>query len=98
MKHRRNEFCPIHRSLFCCGREQARKERRLRLSVQRIEDPQHPRGYRELRSPAEMRKLLNRKISEQGGRCGICHEPLTDCSEIVPYADIGIKKRRLLLS
>ena len=67
MKHRRNEFCPIHRSLFCCGREQTRKERRLRLGVQRIEAPQHPRGYRELRSPAEMRKLLNRKISEQGG-------------------------------
>src|SRR5664279_5495579 len=65
MKLRRNEYCPIHRSLFCCGREQARKERRLRLGVQRIEDPHHPRGYRELRSPAEMRKLLNRKIVEQ---------------------------------
>ena len=65
MKLRRNEFCPIHRSLFCCGREQAQKERRLRLGVQRIEDPHHPRGYRELRSPAEMRKLLNRKIAEQ---------------------------------
>ena len=84
MKLRRNEFCPIHRSLFCCGREQAQKERRLRLGVQRIEDPHHPRGYREVRSPAEMRKLLNRKISEQGGRCGICHEPFTDCSEIFP--------------
>jgi len=39
MKLRRNEFCPIHRSLSCCGREQARRERRLRLGVQRIEDP-----------------------------------------------------------
>ncbi len=55
MKLRRNEFCPIHRSLFCCGREQARKERRFQLGVQRIEDPHHPRGYRELRSRAEMR-------------------------------------------
>jgi hypothetical protein len=70
MRLRRNEFCPIHRSLFCCGREQARKERRLRLGVQRIEDPHHPRGYRELRSPAEMRKLLNRKIVEQGSKAG----------------------------
>jgi hypothetical protein len=26
--------------------------------VQRIEDPRHARGYRELRSKAEMRKLL----------------------------------------
>ena len=77
MKLRRNEFCPIHRSLFCCGREQARKERRFQLGVQRIEDPHHPRGYRELRSPAEMRKLLNRKIVEQDGKCAICHEQLS---------------------
>jgi hypothetical protein len=73
MKLRRNEFCPIHRSLFCCGREQARKERRFQLGVQRIEDPHHPREYREIRSPAEMRKLLNRKIADQGGKCAICH-------------------------
>ena len=84
MKLRRNEFCPIHRSLFCCGREQARKERRLRLGVQRIEDPHHPRGYRELRSTAEMRKLLNRKIAEQNGKCAICHKEFADYSEIVP--------------
>ena len=61
MKLRRNEYCPIHRSLFRCGREQSKMERRLRLGMQRIEDPHHPRGYRELRSPAEMRKLLNRR-------------------------------------
>ena len=84
MKLRRNEFCPIHRSLFCCGREQARKERRSQLGVQRIEDPHHPRGYREIRSPAEMRKLLNRKIADQGGKCAICHEPFTHYCEIVP--------------
>jgi hypothetical protein len=84
MKLRRNEFCPIHRSLFCCGREQARKERRIRLGVQRIEDPHHPRGYRELRSPAEMRKLLNRKIAEQDGKCAICHKEFVEYSDIVP--------------
>lgn len=77
MKLRRNEPCPIHRSVFCCGREQIRKEHRVRLGVQRIEDPHHPRGYRELRSPAEMRKLLNRKIIEQGRKCAICHEEFT---------------------
>ena len=65
MKLRRNEYCPIHRSMFCCGRQQTQKQRRLRLGVQRIEDPHHPRGYRELRSPAEMRKLLNRKSSSK---------------------------------
>ncbi len=84
MKLRRNEYCPIHRSRVCCGREQSKKERKLWLGVQRIEDPHHPRGYRELRSPAEMRKLLNRKVAEQGGKCGICHEAFTDCCEIVP--------------
>src|SRR5271165_5124842 len=91
MKLRRNEYCPIHRSLFCCGREQARKERRFQHGIQRVEDPHHPRGYRELRSPAEMRKLLNRKITEQDGTCAICHEWFTDYNEIVPYADIGIR-------
>ena len=90
MKLRRNEFCPIHRSLSCCGREQARKERRIRLGVQRIEDPRHPRGYRELRSPAEMRKVLNRKIAEQNGKCAICHQEFTEYRDIVP--DTGTRK------
>ena len=50
MRLRRNEHCPIHRSRFCCGRDQIRKERRLmRLGVQRIENPNHPRGYRRTR-------------------------------------------------
>ena len=93
MKLRRNEYCPIHRSLFCCGREQARKERRFQLGVQRIEDPHHPRGYRELRSRAEMRKLLNRKIVGQEGKCAFCHEEFADCSDVVPYADFGIRHR-----
>ncbi len=84
MKLRRNEYCPIHRSIFCCGREQVRRERRLRLGVQRTEDPHHPRGYRELRSPAEMRKLPNRKVVEQGGKCAICHEEFTDYNDVVP--------------
>jgi hypothetical protein len=48
MRLRKNEVCPIHRSLYCCGRKQTQKERRLRLGAQRIEDPHHPRGYREL--------------------------------------------------
>ena len=85
MRLRRNEYCPIHRSRFCCGRDQIRKERSLmRLGVRRIEDPHHPRGYRELRSPAEMRKLLNRKIVEQDRKCAICHEEFSDYNDIVP--------------
>ena len=36
-------------------------EGRLRLGIQRIEDPNHPGGYREVRSLAEMRRLLKPK-------------------------------------
>src|SRR5215471_12169603 len=70
MKIRRNQLCPIHRSRSCCGREPIRKEKILQVGVRLIEDAHHPRGYRELRSPAEMRKLVNRKIVEQGRICG----------------------------
>jgi len=31
-----------------------------------------------------MRKLLNRKIAEQDGKCAICHQIFTDYNEIVP--------------
>ncbi len=93
MRLRRNEFCPIHKSFSCCGRELMPKPRLIRLGVQRIEDPHHPRGCRELRSPAEMRKLLNRKIVEQNGICPICHEEFTDYNDVVPYADVGIRHR-----
>jgi 5-methylcytosine-specific restriction endonuclease McrA len=84
MRLRGNELCPIHNSASCCGRELMPKPRLIRLGIQRVEDPHHPRGYRELRSPAEMRKLLNRKIVQQGGICAICHEDFTDYNDVVP--------------
>jgi hypothetical protein len=57
---------PIHRSFSSCGREFLSTFKLIRPGVQRV-DPHHSRGYRELRSPAEMRKLLNRKIVQQAG-------------------------------
>ena len=42
MKLRTNEFCPIHRSTSCCGRESLPKLRLIRLGVQRVADPHHP--------------------------------------------------------
>jgi hypothetical protein len=85
MKLRRNHYCPIHRSLSCCGRETIQRATRgSRLGVQRIEDAHHPRGYRELRSKAEMRKLLDRKIVEQNRQCAICEVAFTNYSDIVP--------------
>jgi len=76
--------CPIHKSVSCCGRELLPRPKLIRLGVQRVEDPHHARGYRELRSSAEMRKLMNRKIVEQGGICPICHEEFTDYNDVVP--------------
>ena len=77
----------VHRSLFCCGREAIEKQNKprvIRIGVQRVEDQHHARGFRELRSPAEMRKLLNRKIRQQAGICALCHEEFTDYNDIVP--------------
>ena len=72
MKLRRNQLCPIHRSVFCCGREAISKCKRARqMGIRRIDDPLHPRGYREIRSNAEMRKLLDKKIVTQNGECAI---------------------------
>ncbi len=31
-----------------------------------------------------MRKLLNRKVTEQGGKCAICHKEFAEYSDIVP--------------
>jgi hypothetical protein len=85
MRLRSNQLCPIHRSRSCCGREAVQQERRVRqIGILRIDDPQHPRGYRELRSNEEMRKLLDRKIVAQNGKCGICEEKFTDYTDIVP--------------
>lgn len=73
MRLRRNQFCPIHHSRFCCGRELTPRERRSQqMGVRRIDDPHHPRGYRELRSNAEMRKLMNQKVALQRGKCALC--------------------------
>ena len=85
MRLRRNQLCPIHRSHFCCGREQIPREKcQRRMGIRRIEDPQHPRGYRELRSNGEMRKLLDRKIVSQNGICALCNGQFTNYSDVVP--------------
>jgi hypothetical protein len=85
MRLRRNQLCPLHHSLFCCGRETIPKQKPQRqLGIRRIEDPHHPRGYRELRSIGEMRKLLDRKIAAQHALCALCKERFTEYGDIVP--------------
>lgn len=58
----------------------------VRTGVRRIRDEHadHPDGYRYKLSPAEMRKVLDRKIEEQQGICAVCKEPMTDYSDIMP--------------
>jgi len=57
---------------------------KYRSGVRRVIDRNNPRGYRELRSPAEMKRLLARKVVEQDRKCGICDRPFTDFRDIVP--------------
>lgn len=71
MRLRPNEVCPIHRSISCCGRELIPKVTLVRIGIQRIEDPHHPRGYRELRSPAEMKKVI--EAQERRTERNLCH-------------------------
>jgi len=80
---RRGEFCPLHKSFFCCGRETpfTRKNASQRFksspAVEIIQDEHHPRGFREICSPAELRRrkhvLLSRGIKD----CFYCEDPLT---------------------
>lgn len=48
------------------------KDEQSQLGVRRVDDPKHPRGHRDIRSSAEMRKLMNRKIALQNGACALC--------------------------
>jgi hypothetical protein len=62
MKLRRNQYCSIHRSLTCCGREPVSKERRVRrLGVQHIEDSQPSASF------APKRKCGNCSIEKVTG-------------------------------
>lgn len=89
-----NERCPIHRKYGCCGRElfspiapkSKSKWETLRPGVRRIKDEHadHPDGFRYKLSPAEMKKVLNRKITAQDGICAVCNERMTTYSEVAP--------------
>jgi hypothetical protein len=97
MRLKTNQLCMIHNRRDCCGRRQTksiqlssgggpakRKYASFEPGVTLIPDEHHPRGYRERRSPAAMRRVLERKVKTQGKRCGICSLPFTDSREIVP--------------
>jgi hypothetical protein len=84
---RKNEICPLHRSKYCCGRErpaaQASRLSRWPLTqpVKRIEDPHHPRGYREVCTNNELRKR-KMKLLQSSKECFYCHEEFEDFGEV----------------
>ena len=89
MKLRRKEFCPIHRSLYCCGREPIQKGSRVRcLGVQRIEDPHHPRGYRELRPKQRCGSCSTAKLSNRTGNVPFVRWPSRTTATSCPTTSI----------
>ena len=63
MRLRRNQLCPIHRSQSCCGRETIPQEKRQRqLGIRRIDDLQHPRGYREFARMGKCESCWTRRL------------------------------------
>jgi len=71
MKLHSNQLCPIHRFKSCCGRAVVAEPKFIRLGVQRIEDPHHPKGIW--------------KIVDQNNVCPICNEEFTEYAEAVEY-------------
>jgi 5-methylcytosine-specific restriction endonuclease McrA len=86
---RRRELCPLHRSYYCdCHgprKEKARPFAKPRKpDVERVIDAHHPRGYREICSPAELRRRKNLLILQAEGhpRCYLCGEEFSSYQEI----------------
>jgi 5-methylcytosine-specific restriction endonuclease McrA len=50
--------------------------------VTRVEDPTIPAGYRELCTPAELRRRKAVITRAHNGICAICHEPMLDYRDV----------------
>jgi hypothetical protein len=82
MRLRANERCPIHGRYDCCGRQSRFSVRSgLPKPVQKIDDPHHPRGYREICSRAELRRRKHVLLSKDP-TCWLCGEKFDDYSEV----------------
>ena len=57
------------------------------MGVRRIDDSQHPRGYREIRSNAEMRKLMDSKIAAQKSVCALCKGQFSSVKRNLIYSE-----------
>jgi 5-methylcytosine-specific restriction endonuclease McrA len=83
---RANEPCPLHqnsRRCLCHGQAVARESKARKPSgpVRRIDDPHHPRGWRELCSPAEMKRRKD-KLLRDHHTCAGCGEHFTSYDEV----------------
>ena len=88
-KLRVGQYCPLHRSFRCCGRKPepklapAKKRSQFLRGVTIIEDPHHPRGFRERCSQAELNRRKDKML--QGGQtsCFYCQKDFELYSDIV---------------
>lgn len=86
----KRQWCPIHHSRTCCGRQGSSAEKvspkwtQISSGIYRINDQHHPRGYRIRRSKSAMRQLLLKKVSEQENLCYLCGRPFVDIRDVDP--------------
>jgi hypothetical protein len=90
------ERCPLHRSMrcICHGPQETRPPRQHVGPVRRVEDPHHPHGYREICSPAELRRRKHRLIADDP-RCWICvaaEKPEEEC-RFQSYEEIDLEHK-----
>jgi hypothetical protein len=83
---RKGEMCPLHRSFYCCGREKASISatvagRQSLHGVRLVADQFHPRGYREICSPPEL-KRRKLKLLAKSQECFYCHKHFDDFRDI----------------
>jgi hypothetical protein len=84
MRLGKNQRCPIHRSFTCCGREELKaKPRRKDYTVIGPGVKLLPDG-RVRRSPAAMKRLIEKKIRWQEGCCYWCGKEFDDFRTVEP--------------
>ena len=77
---RPNEKCPLHQSFFCCGRARPKIQRAAfhKGPVERVADEFHPRGFRELCTPAELRRRKHVLMATGPLTCLYCDRNLKE--------------------
>jgi hypothetical protein len=88
---RKGQLCPIHHSFYCCGRQQRerkppRKSEFVGPGIRRVADSAHPRGYREICSPAELTRRKHRLMASGKLICIYCGGNLRECE----YSDVAL--------